>query len=1614
MPTNTPAQSAVQTAVQTAIAADRDAFPRKRRPVLVGVPAAVTTAGRLWFSADAARPGSDFDVLMGYQIFLGRDPENSFVIADAKSSAVSGFIRACLNSGEFRDVVMVPLREGRRLRHGVAGAAPSAAQRAWLLRMVSFDAAHQARLGSLANWEELFALLAPLDGFPPLHLGDTAAAAGTVVAEIAASSPDFVMITVESPGPDAALQPGGQISGVGWVIAPSDITAIVVELDGVEVAQARYGLSRPDVARHFPHYRQVDLCGFSFAATLPGDFDPAIGHDLLITARTETGAMGEKAVRLAQMRAPVVDSYPIRIEINEASVDAGGQLRLRGFAVARVGIAYISASLGDMPLPRLDTGLARADAAAIHPDYGNAGHSGFALSHGLDGFDFAPASVRVVAVDVGGIERQAMVPLTLPERREPAAEGQADGFKFCCDVAKLDTSGALVVAGWALAAAGLRTVEVVLDGAVVGLAEIGRARPDVALHHAGMIGAEHAGFRLELDVGGREAGEHELTLRLIGADGAERKVAMTVTAEAAQTMMTTAAGGLRLEIDRPMLPRDGAPVVLHGALTIQGWVVSRAGVAGVEVFCGDERLGDAYLGMRREDIAAAFPDYPGSLLAGYALVLPPGGVTPGAHNIRVVAHGRDGETITSRFTLQADADDVLPPGVALHTRVSRPEAALSAALLARMGQAPGFRVLVTATDAQAATLADLAVTLRSLVGQSYAAWSATIVFARAADAAVAAKDAGLSALVDALAKGQVVISASDLAAAVAGNRQWVMRLRAGDRLGCDALAEFAQAGGADRAALLMYADDQRAQLGLATAGAMVKPAFSAELLLGMNYIGRAWCADETLLAAAGVSLGGLADMADWDAVLRLTEAAGGKIGNIARVLLAEGGKGDSTDAGLAALRAAFARRRMAASVTAGDVPGIVRTARKVARAHISVIMPSCGARDLVRLAINTIRATAKGHDVEIVVLDNIPDPKSKTKGWLKRHADVVVAMPAGFNWSAFNNAGARAASGDVLLFLNDDIEANTPGWLDALLEHAMRPEVGVVGARLLYPDGKIQHAGQYLAGNHARHAFRFAHGDDPGPFGLARVAREMVSVTGACMMMRRAVFAALGGFDEAHSVVNNDLDFCLRVARAGLRVIYTPHATLVHHELASRARIDDRYDSARFDGDWHQVFLAGDPWRSPSLLAESDHYAVDSEAMVSLLAGNPGPDIASVRKILAVKLDHIGDYLTALPALRRIKTLFPGAELHLLAPGATAALARHEPGIDGVIEFTFFHARSAEGKREVTPAEYDALAARLAPYAFDLAIDLRMQPETRAVLRHTGARLLAGFDHQGAFPWLDVALEWEGDTALQPKRAHVSERLVQLVAVVAADAQADVPPAPPPALKPADVTALARLGPGFLARPLVCVHPGVGNPVRQWPQGHYAGLIDLLVAEYGVNVVLVGAGEEIAIADEVLGQVRARASVVSLAGKINLTELGQVMRACVLFIGNNSGPKHLAASLGVPTIGIHSSVVDPAEWAPVGAVAIALKRQMACGPCYLEFASDCPRGLVCLSGMRPSDVAARARVFLASAGVMAQPLLGGAAVAAAGLKGGTKSPGPRQKPAPTAAKGAKPARLASR
>jgi ADP-heptose:LPS heptosyltransferase/GT2 family glycosyltransferase len=1169
---------------------------------------------------------------------------------------------------------------------------------------------------------------------------------------------------------------------------------------------------------------------------------------------------------------------------------------------------------------------------------------------------------------------------------EEARVNERTMIKLLCEEACLSADGGFGVKGWAICAPEIEALTVTLDDVVVGNVMVDESRPDVGNRYPNIPSARRAGFRLVRSLGQPFTGEHVMQLTVIGTDGRRKSVSQILQTEpslpphflkqlaALSPSPRQAQPGvepIRFFLDAPTV-RDGAAVdIVRGFLSLGGWAVATTKITRVEVFVDDVSMGRAHYGIRRDDVQTNLPGY-NALLSGFAMVLTPQVMTPGIHQLRIAFEDEQGNVGETTFSVQADKVATGAGPWALRSKLPYSEIMLKTAILAANGDLPHWHIVIAYRNGR--DVGPVTATIQSLRDQALPHWEATILTGPGQASLLAKGLAGVRA--DAGHRIRIIeASPSRMLAELNDHATFMAVLTPGDRLGEDALLEMSVEAVLQPQADFLYSDEQRIDPADATIKAFFKPDWSPDLLLSTNYIGQFWAARPRLVAAAGLLQGEILAGAEYDTVLRLSEQATA-VHHVAKVLCATIRRATPRAPQRQALMRAMRRRGVNAQVQPWLIEGTWRISRPVAEhAMVSIIIPTIAARGLIETAIGSIRKHTRWPHYEIICLDNIPrngtPDQLRCKAWIAANADRTIEISSRFNWSKFNNRGAKAALGDYLLFLNDDIEVLDSEWLHGLVEQAQRPEIGVVGPQLLYADGRVQHAGMFLAEKSARHAFRFYPRDEPGPFGLARTQRDVISVTGACMLMRRAVYDALGGFDESHAVINNDLDFNLRVHRAGYAVLFTPYVSLVHHEMASRAEIGDIFDSVSFQRAWGNTFLKGDPYFSPHLSLDSDDYLPDAEPVRQFTVGHPVVAKEAIRRILAIKVDHIGDFVTAFPALRRIKRHFPNAHLTVLAAKASLALVAMEPAIDRVIEFNFFHARSEKGERVMARKALRDLQDQLSRERFDLAIDLRRQPETRQILRHTGARWLAGFDRGYAHPWLDFSVEFEGDLANHLKHEHVVDSLVHLVDAIAAncDPDRDVLSARPTRSVARDGIAALLLANGLspdrLGAPLACLHTGAGSVNKQWPGSSFAGLIDLLTGEANATVMLIGGPDESVAVAALLKLARYSGPIVNLVGKIPLRDLPGVITAADLYVGNDSGPKHIAAALGVPTVGIHSGTVDAGEWGPMGPHGITIRREMTCSPCYLARAADCHRGLACLTGLKVADIWQASRRMLA-------------------------------------------------
>ncbi|WP_461717884.1 glycosyltransferase family 2 protein [Bradyrhizobium liaoningense] len=287
----------------------------------------------------------------------------------------------------------------------------------------------------------------------------------------------------------------------------------------------------------------------------------------------------------------------------------------------------------------------------------------------------------------------------------------------------------------------------------------------------------------------------------------------------------------------------------------------------------------------------------------------------------------------------------------------------------------------------------------------------------------------------------------------------------------------------------------------------------------------------------------------------------------------------------------------------------VRIGRAIPHQRVTVVIPTRDGLPLLRTCIDSIAPAVEFCRADILVVDNDSvDPKTIAYlAGLARRGVRTLRVEGPFNFARLNNHAAATLDSDVLCLLNNDIEASSKDWLEEMLTRLAEPDVGAVGALLTWPGGVVQHGGVVLGMNFAAtHAFTDRFGDDPGFLDQLLVAHECSAVTAACLATRRRDYLAVGGMDESRfAIAFNDVDYCLRLRQAGKRIVFTPHAKLVHAESASRGR-DDRADRrGRFEhelnllrarwGEW----LNEDPAYNPQLSRDGIPY--------SGLAWPPGP-----------------------------------------------------------------------------------------------------------------------------------------------------------------------------------------------------------------------------------------------------------------------------------------------------------------------------------------------------------------------------------------------------------------------
>ncbi len=508
--------------------------------------------------------------------------------------------------------------------------------------------------------------------------------------------------------------------------------------------------------------------------------------------------------------------------------------------------------------------------------------------------------------------------------------------------------------------------------------------------------------------------------------------------------------------------------------------------------------------------------------------------------------------------------------------------------------------------------------LDSLIAQTYPYWELCIANA-------SPEDTEMKSVLESYQKRDSRIRVKDLeenagiaentnAALFMAEGDYVSLLDHDDLLAPDCLYEVA-CRIRDEKADMIYTDEDKVTADLSEHyQPHLKPDFSPDLLRSNNYICHFLTVKKDLLEKAGGFRKEFDGAQDHDFIFRCSEKAE-HIAHVPRILYHWRTHKASTadnpasklyayDAGKRAVEGNLERMGLKGSVSHTKDYGFYDVQYEVqGEPLVSILIPNKDQRQTLENCIRSIREKTTYKNYEILIIENnsveettfayykclAADPKIRLLRWKK-----------GFNYSAINNYGAGKAKGEYLLFLNNDIEVLTPDWIQQLLANCQRPDVGICGCKLYYPDHTIQHAGVIVGlGGIAGHAFLNMSGNRTGYLHKASIQLNTSAVTAACMMMKKEIFDSLGGFEEELSVAFNDVDLCLRTVTKGYRIVYNPHAEMIHYESKSRGAEDSPEKVRRFQSEiefmrtrWIDFLKKGDPMYNPNLTLSKWNYSL--------------------------------------------------------------------------------------------------------------------------------------------------------------------------------------------------------------------------------------------------------------------------------------------------------------------------------------------------------------------------------------------------------------------------------------
>lgn len=527
---------------------------------------------------------------------------------------------------------------------------------------------------------------------------------------------------------------------------------------------------------------------------------------------------------------------------------------------------------------------------------------------------------------------------------------------------------------------------------------------------------------------------------------------------------------------------------------------------------------------------------------------------------------------------------------------------------------PLISIIVPVFNTPKAYFSDM---LKSVLMQSYENWELILVNA-------SSENTALSDILHAIKDTRVYIVDLPENMGIVGNTNAGIEASSGafvafldhdDIIEPDALFEYVRAMNAHEDCDLIYCDEDSVTDAGIYSNAHFKSDFNKDLLFAHNYITHFLMIRRSIIDQVGMSPEYVNGAQDYDLILRVTEKAR-FVQHVSKVLYhwrihanSTSSNADSKpyahEAGKRALADSFERQGISVDVVDSGIPFVYRQRYRLhVQPKVSIIIPNKDQANLLESCVRSIlgKSTYKNYEIVIVENNSVENETDACYERLTNCSDKVSILryTEVFNFSKIVNFGARHTEGDILLLLNNDTEVVSPDFLEEMVGYCSRADVGVVGAKLLYRDRTVQHAG-VVVGPHglAAHLNCGIPENVDGYFGRATRTQNLSAVTGACQMIPRKVFEQVGGYSEEYTVGFNDVDFCLKVREAGYLVVFNPYAKLFHYEFTSRGkdeplkkRIRSEREKALMHYRWPEYFIIGDEYYNKNLDRNSLYFGL--------------------------------------------------------------------------------------------------------------------------------------------------------------------------------------------------------------------------------------------------------------------------------------------------------------------------------------------------------------------------------------------------------------------------------------